>query len=96
MKIYIAGQINGDPNYKDKFHRAEELLISKGHIVLNPAVLPDGMQPGEYMDICFAMIRAADQVVFLPNYNDSYGARLEYDYCRYIGKPKRIMLELEG
>lgn len=95
MKIYIAGKITGDPNYKDKFQRAEKLLVSQGHIVLNPAILPEGMQPKDYMDICFAMIRAADQVVFIPDCFESEGARLEYNWCCYTGKPKRIMLELE-
>lgn len=95
MKIYIAGKITGDPNYKDKFRRAKEMLVSQGHIVINPAELEEGMSHEDYMDICFAMIRAADQAVFIPDYFESEGARLEYSYCKYIGKPKRIMLELE-
>lgn len=93
MKIYIAGKITGDPNYKEKFRRAEERLVSQGHIVLNPARLPEGMQPGDYMHICFAMLVAADMAVFLPDYSDSSGARLEYDWCRYVGKLKKILLE---
>lgn len=37
MKIYIAGMITGDKNYKSKFKRAEKLLRSLGHSVMNPA-----------------------------------------------------------
>lgn len=92
MKIYIAGKITGDANYKDKFRRAEELLVSQGHIVLNPAKLPEGLRPGDYMRICFAMLEAADMAAFLPDYCDSPGARLEYDWCRYTGKPKDLLL----
>lgn len=93
MKIYIAGKISGDGNYREKFRRAAELLEGQGHIVLNPAGLPEGMAPADYMRICFAMMETADEVVFLPDYCDSKGAMLEYQWCRYVGKPKRVMLE---
>ena len=43
--------------------------------------------------ICFAMLEAADMAAFLPDYCDSPGARLEYDWCRYTGKPKDLLLE---
>ena len=33
MKIYIAGKITGDKNYKEKFDTVEKLLASKGHSV---------------------------------------------------------------
>ena len=36
--------------------------------------------------MCFAMIDAADCVVFLPDAEDSAGARLERAYCEYVGK----------
>ena len=39
MKIYIAGKITGDKNYKEKFDTVEKLLASKGHSVMNPAQL---------------------------------------------------------
>lgn len=86
MKIYIAGKITGDPNYKVKFIRAQRLLEEQGHKVLNPALLPQGMKASDYMRICFAMIDTADMVVFLKNAAASNGAMLEYTYCKYIGK----------
>lgn len=95
MKIYIAGKITGDPNYKDKFRRAKEILEAQGHIVLNPAMLPEGMTRDEYMHICIPMLEVSDQAVFIPDYFESEGARLEYNWCCYTGKPKRIMLEFE-
>ena len=52
--------------YKAKFEEAENFYKKKGYIVLNPAVLPSGMQPADYMRICFAMIDTADAVSFLP------------------------------
>ena len=87
MKVYIAGKITGNENYREKFAKAQAELEKDGHTVLNPAVLPEGLMKGEYMRICFAMIDIADEVVFLPGWQDSEGAMLETDYCLYINKP---------
>ena len=87
MKIYIAGKITGDDAYKEKFSAAAAALEREGHTVLNPAVLPEGMEPADYMRICLAMIDIADEVVFLPDTVKSTGAVLEHQYCSYIGKP---------
>lgn len=85
-KIYIAGKITGDPNYQIKFMKARNQLMKQGHIVLTPAVLPEGMAPADYMRICFAMIDVADAVAFLPDFADSQGAMVELAYCNYVGK----------
>lgn len=60
-------------------------------VVLNPAVLPAGMAPADYMRICFAMIDTADAVMFIPDWEQSEGAKLEHQYCKYIGKPVLYM-----
>lgn len=86
MKIYIAGKITGDPDYRAKFADAQRQIEAQGHIVLNPATLPEGMEPKDYMRICFAMIDVADAVVFLSDAAESAGARLEMAYCEYIEK----------
>ena len=86
MKIYIAGKITGDPNYKERFGKAENQLKEEGHIVLNPAILPEGLEPKDYMRICFAMIDISDKVLFLADACQSDGAMIEYGYCRYIQK----------
>lgn len=86
MKVYIAGKITGDAGYFPKFAMAQAKASQDGHIVLNPAWLPEGMEPRDYMRICFAMIDVADLVVFLPDAKDSAGARLEKAYCEYVGK----------
>lgn len=90
MKVYIAGKITGDPNYKGKFAAEAEKIRAAGHIALNPAELPEGMEPGDYMRICFAMIDAADEVAFLPSWEESYGARMEMVYADYCGKMVRF------
>jgi nucleoside 2-deoxyribosyltransferase len=86
MKVYIAGKITGDPKYRQKFERAAAQLKKQGMVVLNPAAHPDGMSRADYMRIDLAMIDSAEMVFFLRDWTDSEGARLEYQYCRYIGK----------
>lgn len=89
-KIYIAGKINGDPDYKAKFEEAEREYTENGYAVLNPAILPEGLQPADYMRICFAMIDTADVVAFLPDCQNSAGAQLELQYCFYTDKEVRL------
>lgn len=69
-----------------EFRQAQRELNAEGFIVVNPAELPEGMQPSDYMRICFAMMDCADIVAFLPDYSQSRGARLEFDWCQYTGK----------
>ena len=93
MKIYIAGKITGDPDYRAKFADAQRQIEAQGHIVLNPATLPEGMDPKDYMRICFAMIDVADEVWFLPRWAESEGAAIEWRYCRYADKAYILLAE---
>jgi len=86
MKIYIAGKISGDKSYKEKFARVQQQLESQGHVVLNPATQPEGLSAADYMRMCFAMMEAAEIVMFLPDFRESRGAMLEYDWCQYTVK----------
>lgn len=91
LKAYIAGKITGDSDYKKKFARAKSCLENEGFVVLNPAELPEGMRPADYMRICMAMIDSSDVVAFLPDYDMSRGARVEWAYVQYVGKTTMYM-----
>lgn len=82
MKIYIAGKITGDPDYKRKFAQAEMLLSESEHIAMNPAILPEGFPWESYMPICYAMIDACDAIYLLQGWEESKGARLERTYAK--------------
>ena len=86
MTAYIAGKITGDPQFLEKFEYTEQQLTARGLKVLNPAILPKGLTPKQYMKICFAMIDASDVVYFLNDYKESAGAMLEWNYCQYTNK----------
>lgn len=76
MKIYIAGPMTGIPKYnRPAFHFEAMRLSSEGHVVLNPATLPDGLSQPEYMDICLAMLRCADGIFLLSGWQNSAGAK---------------------
>lgn len=94
MKIYLAGKITGDPEYREKFAAAVQQVyrLKPGCQILNPATLPEGMAPADYMQLCLQMLFTADAVAFLPDWCTSAGAGIEYQLCAYIGKT-RIMLE---
>lgn len=71
MKVYLAGKITGDPNYREKFAAAAKKLEERaGVTVISPAVTPEGLKKADYMRICFAMLESADTAVFLPDWED--------------------------
>lgn len=72
MKVYLAGKITGDPNYREKFAAAAKKLEEQaGVTVISPAVTPEGLKKADYMRICFAMLESADTAAFLPDWEDS-------------------------
>jgi nucleoside 2-deoxyribosyltransferase len=91
--IYIAGPITGVENYWEPFEKAEDEIESAGFIALTSTRLPRGMSNEQYMRICLAMIDSADAVLFLPDWYQSEGARVEQSYCAYVGKPHDTNLE---
>lgn len=78
--IYIAGPMTGKPGFnRKKFIETATLLWAAGHTVLNPAILPYGLTYEHYMDISFAMLRGADEIYLLDGWEDSEGAKREFN-----------------
>jgi len=74
----------------EQFAKAEQVLREQGHIPMNPSVLSQGFEQGEYMKICYSMIDVCEGVYFLNNWWKSKGAKLEYDYA--IQERKAMMI----
>jgi hypothetical protein len=90
MVIYLSGAMaNCKDTYKEKFAAAQERLESynKNNTVINPAVLPTGLNPKSYMPICLAMLDEADIIhVIGDDWETSLGVKLEVLYALYQGK----------
>lgn len=85
-KIYIAGPMTGLPEFnRPAFNRVAKELADGGIVPLNPAILPDGLNQPEYMDICLAMLRCADGIMLLDGWKESAGARAEKALAEKLG-----------
>lgn len=85
-RVYIGGPVTGMPNYN---HEAFALAAHKeeraGHIVFNPTILPLGLEYNEYMTLCLPMLGMADELVLLPGWQDSKGAKAEHEVALCLG-----------
>ena len=85
-KVYIAGPMTGFENFnKTAFFDMARVIVGRGHVALNPAILPDGLEQREYMDICIAMVRCANTICLLDGWEASAGARAERAVAEKIG-----------
>lgn len=84
MRVYVAGAMTGKFDYKRYFMEAEETLKSMGHIVVNPAYLPEGL--ADYYEINKAMIDQCDAIYVLKDYINSVGTKKEIEYAEATDK----------
>lgn len=92
-KVYVAGPMTGLPEFNSPaFFAAEEYLIGHGAKVMNPAVLPKGFEHHEYMSIAIPMMLSCEAVAFLPGWQQSKGARMEFTKAHH---GQKILLALD-
>lgn len=85
--VFISGAITGIDGYRKIFADAERWLREQDCTVLNPAVLPpSGMAWEAYLRITKAMVREADIVYVLKNWEYSRGVKEELALAESLGK----------
>lgn len=97
MKIYLSGKITGDPDYKAKFAKAEQITKERieNCVIINPAIMPEGLTQADYMRISLAMLDSCDTVLLLDNWQDSEGAKVEKVYADKVGKNVMCVKDLD-
>ncbi len=91
MKIYLSGKITGDANYRQKFGSMEKELFSYGYVVFNPAILPDGFEYEDYIDLDLLILSRCDAIFLMRDWKNSPGAKREYEEAKRLGL--RILTE---
>lgn len=109
LKVFLSGPISSRmETYKAEFDDAARIVSEAGHLPLNPATLPIGMENRDYMRICLAMLDSADLLLQPPGWGKSAGAIAERtvamktgvesltleDFIREYG-PERVLAEPE-
>lgn len=95
MKVYISGKITGLPlsEAEERFKDAEELISALNLTPVNPLKngLPRHSSWEEHMAKDIELLKQCEAIFMLENWEDSRGAKIEYDFA--IGSGKTIMYE---
>ncbi|HHQ5930740.1 TPA: DUF4406 domain-containing protein [Enterobacter hormaechei subsp. hoffmannii] len=84
--VFIAGPMTGYHNFnRDEFNAEARILEERSFTVLNPAILPDGLQHEQYLQITLSMLEQADAVFLLNGWEKSTGATREFDRACELG-----------
>ena len=87
MRIYLAGKVAGEPNYREIFSEAAEKLRMEGHEVYNPAAAnQEGREVSDIMAHHLPQLCYSEAVALLPNWKTSGGSAVECHLAQYLGK----------
>ncbi len=75
--VYIAGAISSDPNYKEKFRKAQEKIEAMKFRVLSPTFIKEGLNYEDYFPLCYGMIDEANYIVII-DYSKGVGREIQY------------------
>ncbi|MGI6500324.1 MAG: DUF4406 domain-containing protein [Anaerostipes sp.] len=92
MIITLCGPISKQFDHVKKFREKQHELEERRHVVLNPCVLPVGLNESEYMKITQVFLEISDAAYFLNGWEDSEGAFSEYETA---SRMKGMLIYLE-
>lgn len=84
--IYISGKITGTDDYLHRFEAAENHLNNSDILdIINPAkvnsFLPE-LSYSQYIKMSLCMLEMCDTIYMLKGWEDSTGAKLEWEYAK--------------
>ena len=86
MLIYIIGSISGNPYRREQFAFAESALRRKFSCdIINPAARGD-MAQSDYARLSYNAVCKADAIACLWTVGDSFGATMEWNIAKSMGK----------
>ncbi|MBP3762920.1 MAG: DUF4406 domain-containing protein [Bacteroidales bacterium] len=89
-RIYLAGKITGDPDYRVKFRAGVIHLLRLGweyNDIVNPVkACPEGWGWWRCMARCLRLLAGCGWVAMLPDWNESRGARIEHRVAQLLRK----------
>ena len=86
-RIYISGQITGNPLYKVQFAAAARIIKFAGFEPVNPAELELSKDATwtDYMRRDLKLLCDCDSIYMLKNWKKSKGAKLEHEVAKSLG-----------
>ena len=97
--IYLSGPMSGLPDYnRPAFDRAAKSLREKGYKVWSPAEAFDRsvlLPRSHYMRVDIEALMKCTTVMMLPNWEQSRGARLEFEIAKELELPV-LLLSADG
>lgn len=89
-RIYLAGKITGDADYKAKFRKATAVLESMDWnywFIVNPTIeCKEHWSWLRCMVKCLFLLKGCKWVAMLPDWKESRGARIEHRVAQWLGK----------
>lgn len=87
MKLYLAGPVSNNPDYREQFAQAADKLRAEGHEVINPAENPEQPSWEAYMALGIQQLCGCNGIALLPNWADSNGATKEATVAEWLKMP---------
>ena len=87
--VYLSGNIISNGFCKEQFERAENFLLDRGYITLNPFDISQSMEDLNYeqvIQVHYRLIDICDVIFMISGWQNSKSANAELSYAKSLGK----------